>query len=350
MFRRKTPEADSGTDFVPEDRLEATPDEAPGDEVLVAGVITSDGHEPARSGKRGFFIQAGVLTTLMVSMFIGLLTLSDRAPHAIPFKWEQSLSGFMTSIFPLPFQGGTDEISLAWSKDLQILIENLARQMDMPEDIKIHVNYSPMNEVNAVAVMGGEVYVFDGLINMARSENALAFVLAHEIAHLKHRHGLRGVGRSGVMSSAILMLFGTSGDVSTVAQQSTVINGLKYSRDMETQADVEAVQALARHYGHVGGMGQIFEDFQRMQRNLQVPPEILQSHPDFVTRLAHMKQIAAEQNFALEGPLTPMAFSMSTEDGAEKCTKSATLCRIENSLERIRQSQTSLVPQENSAQ
>lgn len=345
MFRRKAPV--SGTDIVPEGRLDAVA----GDEALAveAPIIEAggvDSPEPTRSGKRGFFVQAGILTTLMVSMFVGLLTLSDRAPHFIPFKWEQSLSGFMTSFFPLPFKGGTDEISQAWSKDLQTLVDSLARQMDMPEDIKIHVNYSPVNDINAVAVMGGEVYVFDGLINVARSENALAFVLAHEIAHLKLRHGLRGVGRSGVMSSAILILFGTSGDVSTVARESTLINGLKYSRDMETEADVEAVQALARHYGHVGGMSQIFEDFQRMQHNMKMPPEILESHPDFVTRLAHMQQIAANNNYALEGPLTPMAFSMSTEDGAVKCTKSATLCRIENSLERIRQSQTSLMPQD----
>lgn len=297
-----------------------------------------------RAGKRGFFVQAGILTTIMVSMFAGLLALSDRAPHFVPFKWEQSLSQYMTSLFPLPFRKGTDEISRAWSKDLQNLVEALAREMDMPEDIVIHVNYSPTNDVNAVAVMGGEVYVFDGLINMARSENALAFVLAHEIAHLKHRHGLRGVGRSSVVSSAILMLFGTSGDVSQVAQTSSLINGLKYSRDMETSADEEAVAALARYYGHVGGMGQIFEDFQRMQRNMKIPPEILQSHPDFVTRLAHMKHLAAEKNYALEGELTPMAFSMSTSDTARKCTKSATLCRIENSLERIRESQTSLAP------
>lgn len=307
----------------------------------------SETHFGSRSGKRGFFIQAGILTSVMALMFAGLLTLSDRAPHFIPFKWEQALSNTMTSVFPLPFKGGTDEISQAWSRDLQILVDDLALQMDMPEDIEIHVNYSPSNDVNAVAVMGGEVYVFDGLINMARSENALAFVLAHEIAHLKHRHGLRGVGRSGVMSSAILMLFGTSGDVSTVAQQSTIINGLKYSRDMETQSDEEAVGALARRYGHVAGMGQIFEDFKRMQRDTKVPPEILQSHPDFVTRLDHMNEIAAARNFRTTGELTPMAFSMSIADSADKCTKSATLCRIENSLERIRQSRTSLVPDEN---
>jgi Zn-dependent protease with chaperone function len=300
----------------------------------------------SRSAKRGFFIQAGILTSVMVVMFAGLLTLSDKAPHFIPFKWEQALSNMMTSAFPLPFKGGTDEISQAWSRDLQILVDDLAKQMDMPEDIKIHVNYSPTNDVNAVAVMGGEVYVFDGLINLARSENALAFVLAHEIAHLKLRHGLRGVGRSGVMSSAILMLFGTSGDVSTVAQQSTIINGLKYSRDMETQADEEAVGALARHYGHVAGMGQIFEDFKRMQRDTKLPPEILRSHPDFVTRLDHMNEIAAARNYRTTGELTPMAFSMSIADDAEKCTKSATLCRIENSLERIRQSRTSVMPEE----
>lgn len=299
--------------------------------------------EKTRSGKRGFFIQAGILTTFMITMFVGLLALSDNATRYIPFKWEQKLSEYMTSLFPLPFSGGTDEISMAWSKDLQNLVDGLAREMDMPEDIKIHVNYSPVNEVNAVAVMGGEVYVFDGLINMARSENALAFVLAHEIAHLKLRHGLRGVGRSGVVTSAILMLFGTSGDVSEVAHTSSLINGLKYSRDMETQADEEAVAALARYYSHVGGMGQIFKDFQHMQENMKTPPEILQSHPDFVTRLEHMNQLASQRGYALTGELTPMAFSMSGSDPSRKCAKSATLCRIENSLERIRQSQTSLV-------
>lgn len=342
MFRKKT----SSAEFEEEGGLAVASGDAGQSETL-AVALPDD--RSTRSGKRGFFIQAAVLTTLMFSMFAGLLTLSDRATQFIPFKWEQSLSRFMTSFFPLPFQGGTDEISQAWSQDLQILVESLARHMDMPEEIEIHVNYSPSSDINAVAVMGGEVYVFDGLINMARSENALAFVLAHEIAHLKHRHGLRGVGRSSVMSSAILMLFGTSGDVSTVAQQSTIINGLKYSRDMETQADVEAVRALAGHYGHVAGMGQIFEDFQRMQRDMQIPPEILQSHPDFVTRLSHMKQIAIDHNYAMSGDLTPMAFSMSTSDDAVKCTKSATLCRIENSLERIRRSRTSLVPQDSSA-
>lgn len=127
---------------------------------------------------------------------------------------------------------------------------------------------------------------------------------------------------------------------------SHVISGLKYGRDLETQADEEAVAALARYYGHVGGMGQIFEDFQRMQRNTKIPPEILQSHPDFVTRLAHMKQLATDNGYTLKGELTPMAFSMSTSDTSRKCAKSATLCRIENSLERIRESQTSLVATE----
>lgn len=295
-----------------------------------------------RSGKKGFLVQAGILTTVMVMMFIGLLTLTDRATRFIPFEWERSLSLFMSSIYPLPFKRGTDEISEAWSKDLQKLVDQLAVHMDMPEDIKINVNYSPASAINAVAVMGGEVFVFDGLINMARSENALSFVLAHEIAHLKHRHGLKSVARNGVVTSAILMLFGTSGDVSEVANTSNILNGLKYSREMETMADEEAVVALARYYGHVNGMTQIFEDFQRMQKNVKTPPEILQDHPEFETRLNHMKQMAEARGYNLTGELTPIAFSMSS-DGSKKCTKSATLCRIENSLERIRKDQTSLV-------
>lgn len=289
--------------------------------------------------------QAVLILGTMGIMFYGLMLLADRGTTHIPFAWEKAMYDQMVQITPLPIVVGEDEVSKAWAEDLQTLIDKLANVMDMPEDTIIKVDYSPDQLVNAVAIMGGQVIVFDGLINLAESENALSFVLAHEIAHLKHRDGIRSISRQSLITSAIVILFGTSGDVSEVANLSAALSTMKYSRDVETAADEEAVAALAKYYGHVNGMSQIFQDAMKMQASSKVPPEILSTHPDFKGRLAHMEEIAKENGWSLAGDLTPMAFTMTIPED-ETCTKSATLCRIENSVDRIRTGHTSLVEDE----
>lgn len=292
---------------------------------------------------RHYLPQLAMVMFALVTMFTGLLVLADRGATYVPFRWEKSTADTLKEIAPLPFTVGKDEVSKAWAKDLQNLIGKLAKEMDMPEDIEFYVDYSPNQMVNAVAFMGGQVIVFDGLINIAQSENALSFVLAHEMAHLKHRDGIRGLGRQGLISSAILVLFGTSGDVSEVANLAAGLSGLKYSRDVETAADEEAVAALARYYGHVNGMNQIFRDALTLQKQSKAPPEFLSSHPDFLGRMEHMEDIARQNEWDLDGKLTPMAFTMTMPGDNGVCTKSATLCRIEDSISRIRSGQMSLV-------
>jgi Zn-dependent protease with chaperone function len=286
--------------------------------------------------------QAILVLGTMGLLFYGLLQFADRGTTHIPFAWEKFLFDQMIKITPLPIAIGEDEVSKAWAQDLQTLIDKLAKVMDMPKDIIIKVDYTPDQRVNAVAIMGGQVIVFDGLINLAESENALSFVLAHELAHLKNRDGIRSMSRQSLITSAIVILFGTSGDVSKVANLSAALSSMKYSREVETAADEEAVKALARYYGHVNGMSQIFQDAMKMQSSSKLPPEILSTHPDFSGRLAHMEEIARQNGWNLTGNLTPMAFTMTIPDD-EICTKSATLCRIENSVDRIRSGQTSLI-------
>lgn len=296
-------------------------------------------------GRRGFgFVgQFMIIMAVMTTMFVGLIAIADKGTTHIPFKWEKRLMEVLTEMVELPFKAGTDEVSKAWAKDLQKLIDNLAANMDMDEEIEINVDYSPEQVINAVAIMGGQVIVFDGLINLAQSENALSFVLAHEIAHLKHRDGLRSMTRQTLVTSAILIVFGTSGNVSNVAAVSSQITGFKYSRDIETAADEAAIETLAKYYGHVNGMDQIFGDVMKLAQANQMPPEILSTHPDFAARIKHMEDYAKANGWSMEGDLTPMRFTMNQPDPDSTCTMSEVLCRIENSVDRIRTGQVSLI-------
>ena len=76
-----------------------------------------------------------------------------------------------------------DERYAAESAELQRLAERIAAAMALDADMKLTLHYSDDLAVNAYATLGGHVVVHRGLIARVGSENALAAVLAHEIAH-----------------------------------------------------------------------------------------------------------------------------------------------------------------------
>jgi Zn-dependent protease with chaperone function len=94
----------------------------------------------------------------------------------------------------------TDETADA-TRTLQALVDRLQTQCAaLPYQITVHVQ--PSTAVNAAALPGGHMLVFSGLLTEMRSENELAFVLAHELGHYAHRDHLRGLGRALVLMAA----------------------------------------------------------------------------------------------------------------------------------------------------
>lgn len=96
---------------------------------------------------------------------------------------------------------------------------------------------------NALALPGGTLLMTDELVELVgRDEQVITAVLAHELGHVRQRHGLHmlvQVTLLGVLSSVVL------GDFSTVLASAPVFLGqASYSRDAEREADAEAVRIL----------------------------------------------------------------------------------------------------------
>ena len=109
-------------------------------------------------------------------------------------------------------------------------------------------------DINAFALPGGFVYVNRGVLEQARNEGEVAGVLAHEIAHVALRHGTHQASKAYAAQAGISILGGLLGG--RVGQGTAdIINAvggiglnalfLKYSRDLESQADVRGAQILA---------------------------------------------------------------------------------------------------------
>ena len=121
-----------------------------------------------------------------------------------------------------------------------------------------HVNILDSAEVNAFATSGGHIFVTRGLIDSANSEDTLAAVIAHEIAHIQLQHGLKAIKNSR-FSQAILVTATSAVGVATgndVAELTSVFNesigeilitmvNNGYSQSQEFEADSFALSLLA---------------------------------------------------------------------------------------------------------
>lgn len=108
------------------------------------------------------------------------------------------------------------------------------------------VIYTNNADVNAFAAPGGYIIVFRGLLDNTESPEEFAGVLAHEMQHVLHRHATRAIAREfGGRALLSLMSVDTSGTPAAI-QASAHLANLSYQRDDETEADITAVNLMAR--------------------------------------------------------------------------------------------------------
>jgi Zn-dependent protease with chaperone function len=98
---------------------------------------------------------------------------------------------------------------------------------------------------NALALPGGIVVMTDDLVKLARHDDQISAVLAHEIGHVRHRHGVRlGLQAAGVAALSAALLGDAVSITSLVVTLPTVLLQTGYSRDFETEADDYAFERL----------------------------------------------------------------------------------------------------------
>ena len=149
------------------------------------------------------------------------------------------------------------------------------------------------------------------LYRLMPSENALAIVLAHEIAHVKARDPISSLG-SGASLALVFAL--VSGEADGLAPRLAGLVQLGYSRSVERRADLEAVAALRAHYGHAGGGASLFEVLAENQHPVAASvPTFLSTHPADAERIDELH--ARRGGLGRRGqPLTPVRVPAARSD------------------------------------
>lgn len=93
------------------------------------------------------------------------------------------------------------------------------------------------NTVNAFAIPGGSIYIYKGMLDFIGSDDELAAVLSHELAHAERRHSLKQLRQSTAFQLLLQKAVKSGRDRDTWGQVVGAVTMLKFSRDDENEAD-----------------------------------------------------------------------------------------------------------------
>jgi len=184
---------------------------------------------------------------------------------------------------------------------VQKRVEDIGKKVAAVSDrkeIDYHFTVLDEDEVNAVSLPGGYVYIYRGLVDKVTSDDELACVLAHEVAHIVARHSIKKL--QAMQGYSILRLLvavsPAGGEVGSAADAAFTQSLLGYGREDELLAD-----QLGARYARLAGynpraMITFLEKLQQINRRM--PPQPLsyyKTHPYVPDRIRVVKQELGER-------------------------------------------------------
>lgn len=240
----------------------------------------------------------GGIVVVVGIVIVALALLAGHLAKYVPFESERDIA----ERFADRLDGDTPRPVADY---LNALTQRLAAAHGLPPGMTITVHYLPDATVNAFATLGGHVAIYDGLLQKMPNENALAMVISHEIAHVKLRHPITSMGRGIVVGVALAGISAAAGGdiVGQVLGPAGLLTMMSFSRDQERAADVAALEALVKVYGHAGGAADTFRTLRDAYTGKPRPPEFFSTHPLDADRIAVIESTVTEQGWAATGEL-----------------------------------------------
>ena len=235
-------------------------------------------HDRQKRARHGMVAAIAVTAAVLVGVYLLMPVLTAGLVALTPLSFEQKLGRDLSA----------DIVGALQERDGKALCDDVAGGMALDKigtELSRHTQSSmaytvrvlDVESVNAMALPGGYIYVFRGLLEKAESDGELAGVLAHEMAHVDLRHPMHGLVRSYGMTLIAEMMFG-GGNLGGLSNMMMLTS---YSREAEEEADAFAIEVLDQAGVGAQGMATFFERLAsgKTKDGFSLP-EFLSTHPD----------------------------------------------------------------------
>jgi predicted Zn-dependent protease len=163
------------------------------------------------------------------------------------------------------------------------------------------VNVEKNDQLNAYCMPGGKIMVYSGLINkLNATDDELAAVIGHEIAHALREHGRERMSQAyvqqfGLQALAAIVTKGTSATVGNVSAQaaglgSQLFFALPNGREQERESDKIGLELAARAGYNPDAAVTLWQKMEA--QGGAKPPEFLSTHPASANRIAELRALA----------------------------------------------------------
>lgn len=241
----------------------------------------------------GMFLGAGILIFLLFNLLVNTLI------TFIPTSFEQKLGAVIAPVYE------TQAVDSPQQRTLNQLLDRLETNLPAQQrkEHQYQVLYIPEDTVNALAVPGDKVIIYQGLLKKVSSENELMMILGHELGHFAHRDHLRSLGNVLVLKMTISYILGdTNIFKSVIATTVNAVSKAQYSQTQEKQADEFGLILIDKTYNHVAGATDFFTKLDTKQKgNL----DFLSSHPAPAKRVKILKKLIKQNKYS-SGSVLPL--------------------------------------------
>ncbi len=193
------------------------------------------------------------------------------------------------SKYPLLAESGNEEV-YGYIRNITkniLSTGRVAHRNDFAWQVKI---INDDKTLNAFCTPGGYIYVYTGIIKYLDSEDQLAGVMGHEIAHAANRHSTQQMTKIYGMDILLQAALGKKNQMGQIAES---LVGLSFSRDHERDADDNSVLYLCgTTYNSAGAAG----FFKKIQSKGGTPPQFLSTHPNPANRVQAIEAKAKQMN------------------------------------------------------
>jgi Zn-dependent protease with chaperone function len=239
----------------------------------------------------------GATASLLLVAWFGVPAIAERLAPLLPAVVERKLGGAVdmqirAMLDPRrsgeSFDCGKTATEAPGRAALDKIVRRLEAAAALPFALRTEV--VRRDEANAIALPGGQVYVFRGLIDKAANADEIAGVIAHEIGHVVHRDGTKALLQGAGLSFLFGMLLGDFvGGGAVVIAAKTILQS-SYTREAETAADAYGADLMNKAGGDARALAAILD---KIGGATEPGMKILLDHPETKARVAAINRLAS---------------------------------------------------------
>lgn len=245
---------------------------------------------------------------LLLAGLLSCQTVSTTAPGAVGVDRKQTMLVSEEQIEQAAAQSYAQELDKARSKNalntdaalvarVRAITDRLIPQTTVfrPDAAQWNwvVNVETSDELNAYCMPGGKIMVYSGLVRkLSLTDDELASVIGHEMAHALREHSRERVSRAYAQQLAISGVAAATGlgqgTVDLVSAIGDVTFQLPHSREQEAEADIIGLELMARGGYDPHAAPSVWRKMGAAQSG-NAPPEFMSTHPSGSTRIADLE-------------------------------------------------------------